>query len=126
MHAGGRGLEIEFDLVDHFALWDALPAGAYYDPALGEFILPYDAVRTSDDPDARLLELLQSSYEAAAVLGRWDRPATGHWHAEPEHPLVRSYEPGENSWWCYADGLAFDIDRAPPRTVAHLTRLRGR
>jgi hypothetical protein len=29
------------------------------------------------------------------------------------HPLIRSYEPGENWWWCYVDDLAFDVDGAP-------------
>jgi uncharacterized UBP type Zn finger protein len=30
------------------------------------------------------------------------------------HPIVRSFEPGEDWWWCYADELAFDVDGAPP------------
>jgi hypothetical protein len=51
------------------------PAAAYYHPQLREFILPYEAVRTAEDPDATLLEFLQSSYEAAADLARWDRGA---------------------------------------------------
>ena len=51
------------------------PAGAYYHPVLREFILPYDAVRTAADPDATLTEFLQSTYDAAADLARWDRPA---------------------------------------------------
>lgn len=51
------------------------PAGARYNPDLHEFILPYDEVRRADAPDARLLEFLQSSYEAAANLGTWDRAA---------------------------------------------------
>jgi uncharacterized protein DUF5996 len=42
---------------------------------LHEFILPYDAVREAPSPDATLLEFLQSSYEAAADLGKWDRAA---------------------------------------------------
>jgi hypothetical protein len=29
------------------------------------------------------------------------------------HPLIRSYEPGENWWWCYVDDLAFEVDGAP-------------
>jgi len=37
-----------------------------------EFILPYEAVRQADDPDAMLLAFLQSTYEAAANLGHWD------------------------------------------------------
>ena len=44
-------------------------------PTLGEFVLPYEEVRRAPDPDATLLEFLQSSYEAAADLGGWDRPA---------------------------------------------------
>ena len=51
------------------------PAGAAYDPGLREFILPYDAVRDSGDPDAATQAFLQSSYEAGADLGGWDRSA---------------------------------------------------
>lgn len=51
------------------------PDGAYYSPDLKEFILPYDAVRTARRPDELLLEFLQSTYEAAANLGGWDRGA---------------------------------------------------
>jgi hypothetical protein len=49
------------------------PAAAAYDAALSEFVLPYDAVRTAADPEAALLEFLQSTYRAAADAGRWDR-----------------------------------------------------
>lgn len=49
------------------------PAEAYFHDSLGEFILPYEAVRTSDDPDATLLAFLQSTYEAAADSAGWDR-----------------------------------------------------
>ena len=51
------------------------PDAAFFSEALGEFILPYDAVRTAADPDAMLLEFLQSTYEAAAVAATWDRDA---------------------------------------------------
>ena len=51
------------------------PAGARYESTLGEFLLPYDDVRQSPSPDAALLEFLQSSYQAAADLAGWDRPA---------------------------------------------------
>jgi hypothetical protein len=51
------------------------PAAATYSSALGEFVLPYEAVRTAPDPDAALLAFLQSTYEAAANLAHWDRPA---------------------------------------------------
>jgi len=58
-----------------YADWKAEPAEAYYDQSLGEFILPYAAVRTAADPDGVLLSFLQSTYEAAAELGDWDRAA---------------------------------------------------
>jgi hypothetical protein len=51
------------------------PAAAFYSDELGEFLLPYDAVRESDSPDATLLDFLQTTYEAAANLGQWDRSA---------------------------------------------------
>src|SRR5262249_14457707 len=51
------------------------PRAAFYSQDLKEFILPYDAVRQSDDPDRTLLEFLQSTYEAAADLAQWDRAA---------------------------------------------------
>jgi hypothetical protein len=51
------------------------PAAAFYSQDLREFILPYDAVRQSAMPDATLLEFLQTTYEAAANLARWDRAA---------------------------------------------------
>ena len=56
-----------------FADWDVGATGASYARGLGEFLLPYTAVRTAGDPDAVLLEFLQSTYEAAAELGGWDR-----------------------------------------------------
>jgi hypothetical protein len=42
-----------------------------------------------------------------------NRHATAHNH-ETGHALVRSYEPGEDWWWCYVDELLFDMDEAPP------------
>jgi hypothetical protein len=58
------------------------PAAAYYHPTLREFLLPYDAVRTAGDPDAALMEFLQSTYEAAANAGKWDRAAL-EWTTSP-------------------------------------------
>jgi hypothetical protein len=52
-----------------------LAAGAYYEATLGEFILPYDKVRTSADPQSALLEFLGTTYEAAATTGKWNRAA---------------------------------------------------
>src|SRR5258706_1009083 len=51
------------------------PDAAFFSEALGEFILPYDAVRTAAQPEQALLEFLQSTYEAAANAAKWDRQA---------------------------------------------------
>jgi hypothetical protein len=51
------------------------PGAAFFSETLGEFILPYDAVRTAAAPDQALLEFLQSTYEAAANAAKWDRDA---------------------------------------------------
>jgi hypothetical protein len=56
-----------------FAQAPVRPAQAYYHPQMKEFLLMYDDVRTSDSPRAALLEFLQSTYEAAANLAKWDR-----------------------------------------------------
>jgi hypothetical protein len=53
----------------------AEPPSARYDTTLREFILPYDDVRRSDEPEQTLLAFLQSTYAAAAELGAWDRPS---------------------------------------------------
>ena len=52
-----------------------VPPGAYFEQSLGEFILPYEAVRAAAEPDALLLEFLSSTYASAADAGRWDRAA---------------------------------------------------
>lgn len=56
-----------------FAAARVKPAAAFYSNDLHEFILPYDEVRNSSSPDQTLLEFLQSTYEAAAELAKWDR-----------------------------------------------------
>ena len=48
------------------------PAAAAWSGDLGEFVLPYDAVRTAEDPDADLLAFLQTTFDAAANLADWD------------------------------------------------------
>jgi hypothetical protein len=58
-----------------FASAAVKPAQAFFSKELGEFVLPYDAVRTASDPRATLLAFLQSTYDAAADLGHWDRAA---------------------------------------------------
>jgi uncharacterized protein DUF5996 len=51
------------------------PAAAFYSQDVKEFILPYDTVRTAPLPEQVLLDFLQSTYDAAANLGKWDRAA---------------------------------------------------
>jgi hypothetical protein len=58
-----------------FAAAQVRPAAAFYSNDFREFILPYDAVRQTESPDSVLLEFLQSTYEAAANLARWEREA---------------------------------------------------
>jgi hypothetical protein len=72
-----------------FQLAKVGPEAAIFDPQLGEFLLPYDAVRSSADPDTALLLFLQSTYEAAANLAHWERArlerAQGRFGQLPEH-----------------------------------------
>lgn len=56
-----------------FKEYQVQPPEAYYDTNFREFILPYEAVRLADSPDDKLLSFFQSTYEAAANLGKWDR-----------------------------------------------------
>jgi hypothetical protein len=58
------------------------PDAAFYSHDFKEFVLPYDAVREARDPDATLMEFLESTYLAAAELGGWDRSAL-EWTGEP-------------------------------------------
>ncbi|MGY0038686.1 DUF5996 family protein [Pedobacter sp. NJ-S-72] len=51
------------------------PEKAFFNKDLGEFILHYDDVRNAPDPEKFLMEFLQSTYEAAAITGNWDRTA---------------------------------------------------
>jgi hypothetical protein len=77
--AGGPGIEYPafysyaYPAPPGFAEARLEPAAAYFDKALGEFLLPYDAVRLAEDPETTLLSFLESAYAAAATLGHWDR-----------------------------------------------------
>jgi predicted GNAT family acetyltransferase len=59
------------------------PDAAFWHEGLSEFVLPYDAVQSSPDPDAALMAFLTSTYEAAADLGGWDRDLLECAHGEP-------------------------------------------
>ncbi len=68
-----------------FAAAKVAPPGATYDQQLREFLLPYDQVRAATAPDEKLLEFLQSAYEAAANYGKWDRAALERDESDPPH-----------------------------------------
>jgi hypothetical protein len=78
---GGGGTEFPafysyaYPVPEGFADAEVAPEGAYFDQKLGEFILPYEVVRSSTAPEATLIEFLESTYRAAADLGGWDRQA---------------------------------------------------
>ena len=77
---GGRGVDASFYSYAYptptgFSAARVEPDAAYYSEALGEFLLPYEAVRASPNPDAALLQFLQTTYAAAADAARWDRAA---------------------------------------------------
>jgi hypothetical protein len=58
-----------------YSTYAIAPAIASFNPDFGEFVLPYEAMRQSPDPDAGLLQFLQTTYEAAANCAHWDRAA---------------------------------------------------
>lgn len=70
-----------------YAEYEIKPAAAKYDPAFGEFVLPYEAMRRSQDPDAALLEFLQSTYDAACDCAQWDREGLAY--KPPQEPSLR-------------------------------------
>jgi hypothetical protein len=76
---GGEGMEepifyaYGYPTPDGFAEAAVRPSLARWEPAMGEFVLPYEAMRRGGDPDGALRDFLQTTYEAAADLGGWDR-----------------------------------------------------
>ena len=48
-----------------------------------------------------------------------NRHATAHWKSDHDHCLMRSFEPGENWWWCYADDTAFEVPGSAPAPSYH-------
>jgi hypothetical protein len=69
-----------------FADAHVAPGEAYFDRRLGEFLLPYDAVRLAGDPEGKLMAFLETTYGAAADLGGWDRGALDCAPGEPGRP----------------------------------------
>jgi hypothetical protein len=58
-----------------FAEQKVRPVGAFYHSGMGEYLMMYDQVRSAPSPSGALLEFLQSTYEAGATTGEWDREA---------------------------------------------------
>jgi hypothetical protein len=92
--AGGAGVDepcfysYAYPAPAGFADAVVLPGPARFDAGLGEFLLPYEAVRTAIDPEAALMEFLQTTYEAAADLGGWDRAGLECAEGEPGQPRL--------------------------------------
>lgn len=76
---GGAGAPMfysyAYPVPDRFGDRTVTPTDAYWDAKLGEFLLPYEAVRTSATPERTLMSFLRSTYDAAADTGGWDRAA---------------------------------------------------
>jgi hypothetical protein len=68
------------------------PREASYHARLGEYLLPYEAVRHAPDPQAVLLEFFQSVYEAGATLGGWDRASLDRREPPPPQHRARHHE----------------------------------
>jgi hypothetical protein len=98
---GGAGVDepmfysYAYPAPDGFADRSVEPAAARFDRNLGEFLLPYEAIRTSPDPEGDLMRFLQTSYAAAADLAGWDRPALECGFGMPRVPRPVSAPSGE-------------------------------
>ncbi len=92
--AGGNGLDhpafysYAYPTPDGFKDHAVTVEGAYFHDGLGEFILPYDAVRKAEQPEKALLDFLQSTYRAAAEAGAWDRKSLECPFGVAGHPRV--------------------------------------
>jgi hypothetical protein len=69
--AEGAFYSYAYPVPEGFSHQRVSPSAAYYDEQLGEFVLPYAAVRTASDPDAYLLSFLRTTFQAAYQLARW-------------------------------------------------------
>jgi hypothetical protein len=90
---GGNGIDYpcfysyQYPVVDGFRHAAVAPKEAFFSEQLGEFLLPYDVVRSSPDPQATLLAFLSSTYDAAASASGWDRAALERPLGKPRVPL---------------------------------------
>ncbi len=71
---------------DGYASASVRPQQAFFSKTLGEFLLPYEAVRQAENPETTLMAFLQATYELAADLGAWDRAALECPYGAPRRP----------------------------------------
>ncbi|MBK3745641.1 hypothetical protein G3A39_41520 [Paraburkholderia aspalathi] len=89
---GGGGVEFPafyayaYPSPDGFSQAIAKPDASYFDTTLGEFILPYDAVRSASNPESTLMDFLESTYSAASQLGGWNTAFLDCPIGQPMHP----------------------------------------
>ena len=98
---GGAGIDASFYSYAYpvpagFADSAVRPAAAFFSKDMGEFLLPYATVRKANDPDAMLLDFLQSTYDAAARGGHWDHAALecAQGRVGVPHPVAVSHPRG--------------------------------
>jgi hypothetical protein len=90
---GGNGIDYpcfysyQYPVVESFRHAVVAPKEAFFSEQLGEFLLPYDVVRNSRDPQGTLLAFLSSTYEAAASASNWDRAALERPLGKPRVPM---------------------------------------
>ncbi len=89
------------------------PDAAFWEENLSEFILPYDAVTSAEDPDATLMQFLTSTYEAAADLGGWDRELLDCRPGRPRQ--VRPADPGPPTPHPSVDGEKVEREDGPSK-----------
>ncbi|MDQ2941452.1 MAG: DUF5996 family protein [Chloroflexota bacterium] len=102
---------------DGFKSAPVRPAGAFFDERLGIFVLPYDLARHATDPDAAAQEFFQTTYQAGADLGGWDRSTL-----EPAAPPDR---PPRRPWSTLDPGARASSPDAPPQADRVRTSARG-
>lgn len=71
-----------------------------------------DCLRTGDEWIH--LRLCMSCGHVGCCDDSPNRHATAHWHTHPDHPIIRSFEPGEEWYWCNVDELTFELEGGPP------------
>src|SRR5262249_60604295 len=96
-----------------FSQQTARPQQAFYSKELGEFLLMYEDVRTAGSPTSVLLDFLESTYEAGATLGKWDRQALEY----PPQPTAEGAAQARGGELCPG------TSRISPKSTAHKSNI---